>query len=121
MDVFIPVLGENLPGAVLPDPSITPVNADGTINHADIAARLAYIHIYPYRDIKLGDRIMCVQDTSAGTWFSFRDVTDPSAPVNVLVRPVDTNGGSYTVVYYTVQRADGSDVGHSAHRHYDVI
>ncbi len=121
MDVFIPVPGESLPGAVLPDPSITPVNADGTINHADIAARLAYIHIYPYGDIQLGDRIMCVQDISGGAWFSFRDVTDPSAPVNVLVRPVDKNGGSYTVVYYTVQRADGSDVGYSAHRHYDVI
>lgn len=121
MDVFIPAPGASLPGAVLPDASITPVNADGTLNHADIEARLAYIHIYPYAGIQLGDEIRCAQEILGGTWYNYREVTDPSAPVNVLVRPVDRNGGVYTVVSYTVKRADGSDVGYSGKRHYDVI
>ncbi|WP_134434992.1 hypothetical protein [Pseudomonas azotoformans] len=121
MDVFIPAPGSSLPGAILPDPSITPVNADGTINHADIAANLAYIHIYPYAGIQLGDEITCVQEILGGTWFSFREVTDPSVSVNVRVRPVDVEGGSYTIVSYTVKRADGTPLGHSAKRHYDVV
>ncbi|MHA4978135.1 hypothetical protein ACX0K2_16795 [Pseudomonas extremorientalis] len=121
MDVFIPDQNSNLPGAILPDPSITPVNADGTLNHADIAAKLAYTHIYPYAGMQLGDKIICAQEILGGTWYSFREVTDPSVPVNVLVRPVDGQGGSYTIVFYTVKRADGTPVGHSAKRHYDVV
>lgn len=120
MDIFIPAPGASLPGAVLPDASITPVNQDGTLNNADIAARLAYIHIYPYAGIELGHQIMCIQAVLGGTWYSFREVTDPNVSVNVLVRAVDVNGGAYTVVSYKVTRADGSDVGHSGERHYDV-
>lgn len=120
MDIFIPAPGASLPGVVLPDASITPVNDDGTLNHADIALKRAYINISPYGGIELGHQIMCIQAVLGGTWYSFRDVTDPEATVKVLVRPVDINGGAYTVVSYKVTRADGSDVGHSGERYYDV-
>jgi len=118
MDIFVPHPHTKLPGSTFPDASITPVNSHGEITHDDIANSRAFIHVFPFAGIQLGDVITCAQTVKDGTWISPREVTDPGATINVIVRSL--NGDSETTIWYHVRR-NGELLGRSGDRVYKAV
>lgn len=119
MEMFIYKAGVRAPGETLPDASIEPTDGDGNVRRSDVEAQIAYMIIYPWSGIKLGDKINWSQKLETGTWFGQSEVTDPGFPVRILVRPLF--GSNSIKVFYSVNSADGKPVGSSGERHYDVV